>query len=49
MIARNLEFAGAGFSDFALVSAEHPDPARQLREVEDKAKEIIAECISGWY
>ena len=37
MIARNLEFAGAGFSDFALVSAEHPDPARQLREVEAAA------------
>jgi DNA repair protein RadC len=34
MNARNLEFSGDGFSDFALVSAEHPDPVRQLRESE---------------
>lgn len=37
MSARNLEFAGAGFDAFALVSSEHPDPARQLREAEEAA------------
>jgi len=37
MNARNLEFSGGGFSDFALVSTEQPDPARQLREAEAAA------------
>jgi DNA repair protein RadC len=37
MGARNLEFGGVGFDDFALVSTEQPDPARQLREVEAAA------------